>query len=612
MGRLRLILRLAARDLRRRRAETVLLLLAFTAATTTLTLGLALQGVTSRPYERTRAATNGPDGVVRLNAARPSHMLTHDDLGILTAVAKRPGVVARSGPYPSTWGVVRAHGHATGAQVEGRDPQHAAVDQPKLTTGRWVSRDESVVMEAGLADALGVRVGDQVTVSGRPFTVSGLAVTAAIAPYPAACLATCEPEADKPERDNSGLIWATRADTRALATATNPLYYVMNLKLAHPDSADTFGDKVASEQSFRAPAVASVDTWLNVRHRDARTTDTVRMDLLVAGWLLGMLAIASVAVLVGGRMADQTRRVGLLKAVGGTPALVAAVLLAEYLVIAVAAAAAGIGTGALVAPILTSTGGALLGSSGLPPVTAPEAAIVVAVALLVAISATFVPAVRAGRTSTVRALADTTRAPKRRPRLVALSARLPVPLLLGLRLAARRPRRSALGAASVAVTVSGVVAVLIAHQRVNSEHFAGPDALVNPLADRLNETMLLVTVMIGVLASINAIFIVWATVLDARHSSAVVRALGASPGQVTSGLVAAQALPVLFGAVWGLPGGLLLYTGVRHGGTVTLPSPLWLATVLLGTVLIIPALTILPARTGAHRSLANSLQAETT
>ena len=49
--------------------------------------------------------------------------------------------------------------------------------------------------------------------------------------------------------------------------------------------------------------------------------------MLVAAWLLGLLAVASVAVLVGGRMAERIRRVGLLKAVGGTPRLVAGVLL---------------------------------------------------------------------------------------------------------------------------------------------------------------------------------------------------------------------------------------------------------------------------------------------
>ena len=54
-------------------------------------------------------------------------------------------------------------------------------------------------------------------------------------------------------------------------------------------------------------------------------------------------------------MADQTRRVGLLKAVGGTPGLVAAVLLAEYVLVALVAAAAGLAVGSLTAPLLTES-----------------------------------------------------------------------------------------------------------------------------------------------------------------------------------------------------------------------------------------------------------------
>jgi hypothetical protein len=40
--------------------------------------------------------------------------------------------------------------------------------------------------------------------------------------------------------------------------------------------------------------------------------------------LLALLAIASVAVLVGRRLSQYARRVGLLKAVGATPSLAAA------------------------------------------------------------------------------------------------------------------------------------------------------------------------------------------------------------------------------------------------------------------------------------------------
>jgi putative ABC transport system permease protein len=63
MGRLLLVGRLAARDLRRRPAEGLLLLLAIMTATTTLTLGLVLRGMTDAPYESTREATAGPDVV---------------------------------------------------------------------------------------------------------------------------------------------------------------------------------------------------------------------------------------------------------------------------------------------------------------------------------------------------------------------------------------------------------------------------------------------------------------------------------------------------------------------------------------------------------------------
>ena len=63
MGRVLLVGRLAARNLRRRPAEAALLLLAITAATTVLTLGLVLRGVTDDPYQNTRAVTAGPDVV---------------------------------------------------------------------------------------------------------------------------------------------------------------------------------------------------------------------------------------------------------------------------------------------------------------------------------------------------------------------------------------------------------------------------------------------------------------------------------------------------------------------------------------------------------------------
>jgi ABC-type lipoprotein release transport system permease subunit len=600
MGRVLLVCRLAARDLRRRPAEAALLLVAITAATATLTLGLGLRGATSKSYETTRAATAGPDVVA--SVASPSDGGVPPDLAGLKALANAPGVVGHSGPYPVVWTKLGAHGHTLEARVEARDTAPAPIDRPKLTQGSWLDGG-GVVVEAAFADALGVGAGDPITLNGRSFRVVGVAVTAAAAPYPElSCLAFCVP---------AGQVWLSRADARRLAPQEAPLAYVLKLKLADPAAAPAFVDEHNPPENAppgaRAldPDAPLLQSWQDIHEQTAALVRNQRRALLTGGWLLVLLALASVAVLVGGRMAAQIRRVGLLKAVGGTPSLVAAVLLAEYVVVALLAAAAGLTVGWLAVPLLTDPTAGLLGGAGAPPLTSSTVGLVTAVAVGVAVAATFVPAVRAARTSTVLALADSARAPRRTAWLIAISARLPVPLLLGLRVAARRPRRVVLATASIAITVSGIVAALAAH----ADLLDGASAPDPSQTAGLDQVLLVITITLVALAAVNAIFITWATALDTRHSSALTRALGATPQQVSAGLSAAQVLPALTGAILGIPGGIGLITAVDPDST-TLP-PLWqLLAVVPGTVLVVAGLTVIPARISARRPAAEILQSE--
>jgi predicted lysophospholipase L1 biosynthesis ABC-type transport system permease subunit len=609
MGRLVLISRLAARDLRRRPVEAALLLLAIMGATTTLTLGLALQGVTDKPYEKTREATAGPDVVASADATPPELGGQPANLTGLKALANAPGVTQNSGPFPLAWTTLTADGETVNVRAEGRDTAPAPVDQPELTQGSWV-RAGGVVVEAAFADALGIEAGDSITLNGRTFRVVGVAVTAAAAPYPDSCLGFCGRSPG-----DAGLVWLTRADARSLASDASSLSYVSYLRLADPAAAAAF---VAEHNPPRDappgtrpsdPSPPFLQSWQSIEQQSAQLVATQRRVLLTGAWLLGLLAVASVAVLVGSRMADQTRRVGLLKAVGGTPSLVAAVLLAEYVVVALLAAAAGLALGRLNAPLLIDSSAGMLGRAAPPPLTLSTVGLVTAVALAVAVAATFVPAVRAARTSTVRALADSARAPRRTGWLIALSARLPVPLLLGLRAAARRPRRAILGVISIAISVSGVVAALTAHAQLNADQSGVASALNSSRADRLDQVLLLISITLVTLAAVNAIFITWATALDARRSSALARALGATPQQVSAGLSAAQVLPALAGAALGIPGGIALFAAVSD--TDTIVPPLWqLLAVVPGTVFMIAALTAIPARFVARRPAGEILQAE--
>jgi putative ABC transport system permease protein len=620
-----LVWRLASRDLRHRPAQAVLLLLVIAAATATLTLGLALHGVTSQPYAQTQMATHGPDLVAQLFSTSPHRPGQQNPspqvLDQVKAIVRAPGVTGSGGPYLLAGAVVRVRGQIAGVEAEGRSQTPAALDQPKVTAGSWV-RGGGVVLERTFADALGAGVGDQVTLNGRQFRVTGIAVTAAMPPYPNLCYSPgggcpaafpATPASANPDRGpgTPGLAWVTQQDARVLASSdAGPPAYVLNLKLADPARAEPFAS--AYDAAHQAASAPFLTAWPDIRAADGLLVADEQSVLSPGAWLACLLAVASVAVLAGGRMAEHTRRVGLLKAVGATPGLVAAILLAGNLILALAAAAAGLAAGWLAAPLITSPGAGLVGSPGAASLTLPAAALVVAVALAVALAATFVPAVRAARTSTVSALADAARPPRRRARLIELSARLPVPLLLGLRLTARRPRRAVLTAASVAITTAGIVAVLTFHATAGHDASGGSGGLGNPVYARDEQMLSVLTIVLVTLAALNVVVTAWATVLDARHSAALARALGATPQQVSAGVSAAQVLPALPGALLGVPLGIGLFAAANGTGTrmLTVPPAWWLAAAVLGTLVAVAGLTMIPARVGARRPAGAILASE--
>ena len=617
MGRMRIIARLVVRDIRYRPAQAILLLLVITAATAVLSLGLVLRGVTNQPYQQTKAATRGPDVVADLFSG-PDAITQAQLASKVSALTHTAGVTGSTGPYLVAPAVLLANGHRAAVEAEGRDQAPAAIDQPVITAGTWV-RPGGVVLERTFAEGLGVSVGSKVTLVGQTYTVVGIAVTAAAPPYPNLCHAAmlCGGLRIPVTSRDFGMAWVTKPDARALATAGGgPAWYLLNLRLSDPGHAETLATSYDNANQGspggipgQGPSLqVQLTGWPDIAAADDLLIADQQSVLSVGAWLAGLLAIASVAVLAGGRMTQHTRRTGLLKAVGCTPGTVAVVLLAENVGLALLAAGAGLAIGWLAAPLITSPGAALLGSAGAPSVTVPIAVEVLAVALIVGLAATFVPALRASRRSTVSALADAARTPRRHALMITMSARLPVPLLLGVRLATRRLRRAALSTASVAVTVSGIVAVLAFHALTDQRIFGAGTGLDDPVKDRDSQMLLVITIVLLALAALNAINATWATVLDTRHTSALSRALGATPRQVRSGLVAAQVIPAIPGAIAGVPLGVLLLDAAS--GHTSWPPAWWLAGTVAGTLTAVAAITLVPAWLGTRHSAASILQAE--
>jgi putative ABC transport system permease protein len=604
VSRLRLALRLATRDVRRRAGETMLLFTALAVAATALTIGLVLHGQTAAPYDRTRQRTAGPDVVATLFPA-PNRTVTTTDRARLRAVAARPGVAAHSRPFPTAWTSIEAHGIAGVAEVQGRDATSSAVDRPALVSGHWVGAG-GVVVERAFAQALGVSVGDTVDLGARTVSVEGIAVSAALPPYPQLCTIGCI--LDRPDWFSAepGLVWATRSRVGSLATPRQPLVWFEYLRLHDPSSAPAFAQRYGQDgQPVGRP---ELNPWQDIAARQAEQLANERTAVVFGGTLLVMLALATLIVLVGGRMSDEVRRVGMLKAAGASPGFVTCLLLASYLAVGLGAAVVGLVAGRLLTPLLVGISAGLLGHVGGTSVTSLDASLVIGAVLAIVIAATTVPAWRAARTSTVRALADSGHRPRRRGLLVALSNHLPTPALLGLRLASRRLRRSALTSFSVAVAVCGSTVVLFAQSSLHAERgsIGGPS---DPQVAQLHTVTTALTLLLAVMAAVNLVFVTRASAVDARRVLAVARTLGASPAEAAVGLGVAQLVPAVVGLAVGFSGGAALFHALSSSQPATPPTPQLLGLALL-TVGLTVVLTALPARWESRRPIAEILREE--
>ncbi|MEY2245304.1 FtsX-like permease family protein [Streptomyces sp. BF23-18] len=590
MGHLLLMWRLILHDIRHRPGEALMFLLAVTIATASLTLGLATDNAVDAGYLKTRAATAGPDITAITTATDPS--------GLVERLADTPGVAAQADPVYAFDTTIRAYGQSAHTSIEGRDNSPSAVDQPLVTSGTWVHPGGAVI-ERGFAQALGVRVGDHVTITGRTYPVIGTAISAATPVYPWSDWAQGPGPSDK-----GGRIWLTTADARA-AAGDAPCVYLIHLKLTDPTAPFRWRDNVFPPDR-RGDSWVNTHTWQDVSRMDRNMIKHTQPALVIGGWLLAVAAIVTLAALVTARATRDNRRAGLLKAVGAGPGTVTAVLLAQYLLLTVLATALGLTAGTLAAPRLVDPSAGLLDTVSPPDSGTVFAAVFLAV--LVALTGALGPTARTVRTSTVHTLADPAHMLTHHPHLNAMTAYLPTSLLLGIRLLARRPGRAVLASAGTAATTVIVTVMLTFHADLETVHAADRFDPGDVRNGQTGQVLLAVTVALVALSTLNTVLLGWSTAVQARRALSIARTLGATPGQVVAALCVAQLLPAVPGVAAGMPVGLGLYW--LFGPQVTPPGP-WLLTTALAILLAVAMVTALPAWAHTRKPAGPVLNAET-
>ncbi|MEV0681977.1 FtsX-like permease family protein [Actinosynnema sp. NPDC050436] len=416
--------RVVRAGLGRRRVQAVVIGLAAMMAVTASVLGGSLLVASSAPFDTSFEEQRGAHVIARYSA----------DAGPPEAAAP-PEVTASAGPFPTATATPDAGAGVDRAPlvIAGRADPGGPVDAVAVTAGRWVAGPGEVVLAT---DGPG---GERLL--GREVRFAELDTALTVVGVARSVGRTAE-------------AWVLPA------VLAEPEGYQVLYRLAAADTAERV-DAATAAIGAAGGGFTGARSWLVVRHEAVRET-AVFVPFLAAFGVLGLvMSVLVVGNAVAGAVASGTRRIGVLKALGSTPAQVVWAYLAQALVPASAGTALGVGAGYLLAVPVLADAGEVFGTTA-RPVDPLVGVVVVAGALGVVAVTGLAAAWRAGRLRTADALAvGRTPRPGRGRRAGRLFARLPLPRPVGLGLA--RPfARPARALALVAAVVFGTAAVTFA------------------------------------------------------------------------------------------------------------------------------------------------------
>ncbi|WUD70769.1 FtsX-like permease family protein [Streptomyces sp. NBC_00510] len=449
----------------RRRVQTLVIGLATMMAVAASVLGGSLLVVSGAPFEDAFARQHGAHLSVQFDAGKVS-------AGQLSASRDAEGVSGAAGPFRTATVTPRSDGAGPGwpMTVVGRGDAGRDVDEVALLGGRWPTRDGEIVLSAdsSLIPTMDMEITFPDLSGGPALTVVGVARSVT----------------------QTADAWVVPSQMAAL-TAPGSAGYQMLYRFTDAGTAAqiTAGGKAVTGSLPPGSAVGE-QSWLTVKKSAERDT-ALYVPFLVAFGALGLvMSVLIVGNVVASAVGMGTRRIGILKALGFTPAQVVRAYVGQALIPAAVGTALGVLAGHLLAvPVLAETG-EVYGTVSLAVAPWVDLAVIAGVLVLVAATA-WASAWRAGRLRTVDALAVGRTGSAGRGRWAArLAGRLPLPqpVALGLVRPFVRPARAlAMGTAilfgAVAVTFTVGMSASLGQVMKARAHDAADVVVPAPLPD---------------------------------------------------------------------------------------------------------------------------------
>ncbi|MET9049238.1 FtsX-like permease family protein [Streptomyces sp. NPDC004362] len=418
----------------RRRVRTAVIILTTLMAVTASVLAAGLLVAAQAPFDRAFAKQRGAHLTAQFDGTKAT-------ASKLAATAHASGVTAAVGPFrtlsvrprtASRSDMLPAGVDLPPLTVVGRADAAGRVDGLTVVAGTWATRPGQIVVAY---DRVPVQPGQRLTFPSAPgsptLTVVGVARSVT----------------------GSADAWVTPAQAEALTAPGGPLTYEMLYRFRHADTdAQMAANRAAVTTAVPRGTMTGSHSYLAVKQQETANAMAFVPFLAAFGVLGLLLSVLVIGIVVSGAVGAATRRIGILKSLGFTPAQVVRAYVGQALIPAAVGCALGLALGNLLAiPVLREVGTAFGGPAASIPVWID--AVVSTAALVLEAGSALVPASRAGRLRPVEAISVGRIPDAGRGRLVRrLTGRLPLPRAVSLGLANPfvRPTRSATTAAAVA------------------------------------------------------------------------------------------------------------------------------------------------------------------
>ena len=297
----------------RRRVQTAVLVLTTLVAVAASVLGVGLLVASNAPFDTGFAAQQG----AQLSALFDGIKVTAAQL---EQTAHAAGVTAAAGPFPTVSVSPTVKGDPAmpasyqlpPITVVGRADPNGSIDRVTLTSGHWPTKAGEIVL-AQSAD-LPPDVGELTfaeSPGGPTLTVVGTAVSVS----------------------QTADAWVTPEQLQSLAPAGSTPGYQMLYRFEHAATdAEMAADRTAIAASLPAGSLTGTRSWLSIKQVESANTAAFVPFVIAFGILALVLSVLIIAIVVGGAVGAATRRIGILKSLGFTPAQVVRAYVAQALV----------------------------------------------------------------------------------------------------------------------------------------------------------------------------------------------------------------------------------------------------------------------------------------